>query len=36
MSIVGLNRMCYGVFVFEPAIPDALRSLRDAGPQGQG
>ena len=36
MSIVGLNRMCYSVFVFEPAIPDALRSLRDAESQGQG
>ena len=26
----------YTVFVFEPAIPDAPRSLRDAGSQGQG
>jgi hypothetical protein len=27
--------MWYKVFVFEPAIPDAPRSLRDAGSQGQ-
>jgi len=36
LSIDMYRIILYSVFVFEPAIPDAPSSLRDAESQGQG